>query len=140
MKHGRVVPNFINQALRGNPITVYGDGTQTRSFIYVDDLIRGLRRLIETSYHLPINLGNPTEITVLEFAERILRLTGSLSSIEFHPLPQDDPRVRRPDISRARHVLNWQPVVSLEEGLNKTIQYFKHRLSNDTPPAYQEAL
>ena len=139
MNDGRVVPNFICQALNGEPLTVYGDGKQTRSFIYVDDLIRGLRQLIKTTYHLPINLGNPTEITVLEFAERILRLTGSPSPIEFHPLPQDDPRVRRPDISRARHVLNWQPVVSLEEGLNKTIQSFKHRLSSDTLPAYQEA-
>ncbi len=137
MNDGRVVPNFIYQALNSHPLTVYGDGKQTRSFIYVDDLIRGLRRLIQTPYHLPINLGNPNEITVLEFAQRILRLTGSPSPIESHPLPQDDPQVRRPDISKARNILNWQPAISLEEGLRKTIQYFKYRLPGDAVSSYQ---
>ena len=134
LKDGRVVPNFIYQALNREPLTVYGDGRQTRSFIYIDDLIRGLRRLIEVKYHLPINLGNPTEIRVLEFARRILLLTGSPSSIEFRPLPQDDPQVRRPDISKAREILNWQPVVSLEEGLTKTIQYVKQKFPSSAIP------
>jgi nucleoside-diphosphate-sugar epimerase len=128
MKDGRVVPNFIYQALRGEPLTVYGDGTQTRSFIYIDDLIGGLRRVIEHEYHFPINLGNPCELTVFEFAKKILELTGSTSPIQFYPLPEDDPRVREPDISKARELLGWEPRVSLDEGLFKTIEFFQQKL------------
>lgn len=127
-KDGRVVPNFITQALKGEGLTVYGQGTQTRSFLYIDDLIRGLHRLLESDYHLPVNLGNPQEMSVLNFAKKILKLTGSKSPIIFQPLPEDDPRVRRPDISKARNSLGWEPQVSLEEGLAKTMQYFKERL------------
>jgi dTDP-glucose 4,6-dehydratase len=128
MKDGRVVPNFIAQALRGEGLTVYGKGTQTRSFLYIDDLIRGLHRLLESNYHLPVNLGNPREMTVLDFAKKILELTRSLSPVIFRPLPQDDPQVRQPDISKARELLGWEPQVPLEEGLSKTIQYFKEGL------------
>ena len=128
MRDGRVVPNFITQALKGEALTAYGNGTQTRSFCYIDDLVRGIHRLLEADYHLPVNLGNPYEMTVLDFAKKIIELTGSSSSIEFHPLPQDDPQVRQPDIAKARELLGWEPQVSLEEGLKKTIQYFKERL------------
>ena len=128
MKDGRVVPNFITQAMKGEALTVYGKGTQTRSFLYIDDLIRGLHRLLETDYHLPVNLGNPHEITVLDFAKKILGLTGSKSSIVYKPLPEDDPQVRQPDISRARELLGWEPQVQLEEGLAKTVHYFSQRL------------
>ncbi len=128
MRDGRVVPNFISQALRAEPLTVYGQGTQTRSFIYVDDLVRGIRRLIETDHHLPVNLGNPQEMTVLDFAKKVLELTGSKSPIVYQPLPQDDPQVRRPDISKARELLGWEPKVSLERGLSETIQYFRARI------------
>ena len=129
MRDGRVVPNFLTQALKGAPLTVYGKGTQTRSFCYIDDLIRGLHRLLEVEYHLPINLGNPREMTVLEFAGKIVALTGSASEIVFHPLPQDDPQVRQPDISKARELLGWEPEIALEQRLEKTIQYFKERLA-----------
>ena len=128
MKDGRVVPNFITQAMKGEALTVYGKGTQTRSFLYIDDLIRGIHRLLETDYHLPVNLGNPHEITVLDFAKKILGLTGSKSSIVYKPLPEDDPQVRQPDISRARELLGWEPQVQLEEGLAKTVHYFSQRL------------
>ena len=128
MKDGRVVPNFITQALKGEGLTVYGRGTQTRSFLYIDDLIRGIHRLLESDYHLPLNLGNPQEITVLDFAKKILELTGSNSPIIYKPLPQDDPQVRQPDISKARELLGWEPMVPLEEGLARTIQYFSQRL------------
>ncbi|MEK7783247.1 MAG: UDP-glucuronic acid decarboxylase family protein [Candidatus Binatota bacterium] len=128
MKDGRVVPNFITQALRGEGLTVYGKGTQTRSFLYIDDLVRGIHRLIESDYHLPVNLGNPHEITVLEFAKKILELTGSRSPIIYKPLPEDDPQVRQPDISKARELLGWEPAVQLKEGLTKTIQFFSERL------------
>ena len=128
MQDGRVVPNFITQALKGEPFTVYGNGTQTRSFLYIDDLVRALHRLLDADYNLPVNVGNPQEMTVLEFAKKIIDLTGSPSAIAFHPLPQDDPQVRQPDISMARELLGWEPQVSLEEGLRKTIQYFKERL------------
>jgi dTDP-glucose 4,6-dehydratase len=122
---GRVVPAFLDQALRGLPITVFGDGNQTRSFCYVSDLVDGLYRLTLSNEVYPVNLGNPLELTMLEFAERIKRLTGSTSPIEFRPLPQDDPRRRRPDISKAGHVLGWRPTVSLEDGLRETVAYFK---------------
>ncbi len=122
---GRVVPAFLDQALRGAPLTVYGDGSQTRSFCYVSDMVEGLVRLLFSDEPGPINLGNPTELTVLEFAQRILELTGSESRIEFLPLPEDDPKRRRPDITKARERLGWEPQVSLEEGLRRTIAWFR---------------
>jgi dTDP-glucose 4,6-dehydratase len=128
MRDGRVVPNFITQALKNEPITVYGKGEQTRSFCYIDDLVRGLHRLLEVDHHLPVNLGNPHEMTVLEFAKKIIVLTGSTSEIVFHPLPQDDPQVRQPDIGKARQLLGWQPQVDVDEGLKRTIEYFRERL------------
>ena len=122
---GRVVPAFVDQALRGEPITIFGDGTQTRSFCYVSDLVDGLYRLLHSDERYPVNLGNPNEMTILEFAERIRRLTGSSSPIVNRPLPEDDPRQRQPDISKARQLLNWEPRVSLEEGLRLTIDHFR---------------
>lgn len=125
---GRVVPTFINQALREESLTVFGEGNQTRSFQYVDDLVEGIRRLMDVPYHQPINIGNPVEMTILEFARLILRLTGSRSEIVYRPLPQDDPRTRRPDISRARQVLGWEPRVPVEEGIRKTIDWYRSLL------------
>jgi dTDP-glucose 4,6-dehydratase len=122
---GRVVSNFIAQALRGEPLTVYGDGSQTRSFCYVDDLIDGIVRMFERGTDEPTNLGNPDEFTVRQLAERVLALTGSRSPIVERPLPVDDPRVRRPDISRARATLGWEPRVPLDEGLRRTIEYLR---------------
>jgi len=122
---GRVVPNFINQALKNKPLTVYGKGEQTRSFCYIDDLVAGLMRLMFAPIHEPVNLGNPNEFTIMQLAKTILTLTGSKSRIVFKPLPQDDPRQRQPDISRAKKLLKWGPKVSLEEGLRKTIAWFK---------------
>jgi dTDP-glucose 4,6-dehydratase len=122
---GRVVSNFIVQALKGEPLTVYGDGSQTRSFCYVNDLIEGITRLFENGDSEPTNLGNPHEFTVRELAERILALTGSRSPIVEKPLPVDDPKVRQPDIARARAALGWEPVVPLEDGLRRTIEYFR---------------
>ena len=126
---GRVVPNFIMQALRGEPLTVYGEGQQTRSFQYVDDLVTGLNQLLHANYHLPVNIGNPNEMTVLEFAKKIIELTGSTSTIVFKPLPEDDPQVRQPDISKAKELLGWEPKVNLELGLKKTIEYFRSKLT-----------
>ncbi len=125
---GRVVPNFITQALRGEALTVYGDGSQTRSFCFVDDLVEGIVRLLRSDCTQPVNLGNPHELSVREFAETIIRLTGSSSSIAFEPLPVDDPKVRQPDVSVARQILDWEPRVSLEDGLSKTIAYFQEKL------------
>lgn len=126
---GRVVSNFILQALKNEPITLYGDGSQTRSFCYVDDLVEGLLRMMGQDTEIgPINLGNPAEMTILELAEQILRLTGSASRIEYRPLPQDDPVQRQPDIARARATLDWKPVVALEDGLKETISYFRKLL------------
>jgi len=122
---GRVVSNFIIQALRGEPLTIYGDGSQTRSFCYVDDLIEGITRLFERGTPDPTNIGNPGEFTVRQLAERVLALTGSTSEIVQRPLPVDDPRVRQPDITRARQVLGWEPRVPLDEGLQRTIAYFR---------------
>ncbi len=124
---GRVVSNFIVQALRNDNITIYGDGSQTRSFQYVDDLVEGMIRMMDTSDSVigPINIGNPIEFTILELAEKILKSTGSGSKLVFKPLPADDPTQRQPDISKARDILNWQPKVELEEGLARTIEYFK---------------
>jgi dTDP-glucose 4,6-dehydratase len=128
MRDGRVVPNFITQALKGEPLTVYGQGQQTRSFQYIDDLVSGIHKLLETEHHLPVNIGNPHEMTVLEFAEKIIELTGSKSPIVYKPLPEDDPQVRQPDITKAKKLLGWEPKVKLEEGLKKTIDYFRTRL------------
>lgn len=131
---GRVISNFIVQALRGEPLTVYGDGDQTRSFCYVSDLIEGILRLLmarevsDDDIHLPTNIGNPGEFTVIELARMVIELTGSRSAIEHRPLPVDDPRVRQPDISRARRILEWEPVVSIDEGLKKTIAFFESEL------------
>jgi UDP-glucuronate decarboxylase len=124
---GRVVSNFIVQALCGEPITIFGDGRQTRSFCYVDDLVAGMMAMMETPADVigPINLGNPGEFTMLELAEMVIELTGSSSSIEFRPLPQDDPRQRRPDITKAKEALGWDVSVSLREGLARTIDYFR---------------
>lgn len=130
---GRALPNFMVQALRGEDITVYGNGTQTRSFCYVDDLIQGIKRLLDSDVTDPVNLGNPEEITVLDFAKEIIRLTGSKSRIAFYPLPQNDPKVRQPDITRARTLLGWEPRVTREEGLKRTLQYFKQKLP-EAPP------
>jgi dTDP-glucose 4,6-dehydratase len=116
---GRALPNFMRQALAGKPLTVYGDGSQTRSFCYCDDLIRGLVLLAESGEHLPVNLGNPDEMTLLALAELVITITGSASDIVFEPLPVDDPNVRRPDITRASQVLGWEPEVPLEEGLRR---------------------
>jgi len=127
---GRVVSNFIVQALKNEPITIYGDGTQTRSFCYVDDIVEGFIRLMDTEddFTGPVNLGNPVEFSMLELAEKVIELTGSKSRVTFRPLPDDDPKRRRPDISLAKEVLEWQPVVSLQEGLEKTIEYFRRVL------------
>jgi len=124
---GRVVSNFIVQALKGEPITIYGDGTQTRSFCYVDDLIDGMMRLMDSpaAFTGPVNVGNPQETTMLELADTICRLTGSASAIEFRPLPQDDPKQRRPDIGLAERALGWAPRTALEDGLKETIAYFR---------------
>jgi dTDP-glucose 4,6-dehydratase len=125
---GRVLPNFMGQALRGEPLTIYGDGKQTRSFCYVADLVEGIVRLLAADFHEPVNLGNPAEITILEFAQEILRLSGSQSKIEFRPLPQDDPRLRQPDISRARQLLGWEPRIDRHEGLRRTLAYFQEQI------------
>jgi dTDP-glucose 4,6-dehydratase len=129
---GRVLPNFMGQALRGEPLTVYGDGSQTRSFCYVEDLVEGIVRLLDTEYHEPVNLGNPSEITIQQFAEEILALVGGKSKIEYRPLPQDDPRVRQPDISRARSLLGWQPQIERHEGLKRTLAYFQRRVAQSS--------
>jgi dTDP-glucose 4,6-dehydratase len=127
---GRVLPNFMGQALRGEPLTVYGDGSQTRSFCYVDDLIEGMARLLFVDFHEPVNLGNPSEVTILEFAQEILRLSKSKSTIEYRPLPQDDPRVRQPAIDRARKLLGWEPKVDRKEGLERTLVYFQRKVES----------
>ena len=122
---GRAVPNFMAQAIRGEPLTVYGDGSQTRSLCYVSDLVRGVLAVLESGDEMPINLGNPHEVTMLELAETIIGLSGSSSKIEHRELPIDDPRQRQPDITRARTMLGWEPRVGLEEGLKKTLEYFR---------------
>jgi len=124
---GRVVPAFLDQALRGVPLTVFGDGAQTRSFCYVSDMVEGLYRLMLSAERYPVNLGNPLELTILEFAERIRELTGSRSEIVHEALPEDDPKQRRPDIAKARRLLGWEPRVGLEEGLRLTVEYFRNR-------------
>lgn len=129
LNDGRALPNFLYQALVGEPITVYGDGSQTRSFCYVSDLIEGIFRLLESGEHDPVNIGNPAEITIREFAEKVRDLVGANVPIEYHPLPQDDPKQRCPDISKARRLLNWEPKVNLEEGLKRTYEYFRDRVA-----------
>ncbi|MDP2765859.1 MAG: SDR family oxidoreductase [Candidatus Methanoperedens sp.] len=137
LNDGRVVPNFIGQALRGEDITVYGDGSQTRSFCYVSDEVEGIFRLMMSDYTLPVNIGNPEEHTILEFAEIILRMIGSGSKIVFKELPVDDPKQRRPDIGKARKILNWEPKVSLQHGLKETIKYFKDILGVVKDPVFK---
>jgi dTDP-glucose 4,6-dehydratase len=131
LNDGRVVPNFISQALRNKALTVYGDGSQTRSFCYCADLIEGIYRLMMSSTSDPVNIGNPQEMTMLQFAEAVIRATGSRSKIVFRPLPQDDPRQRQPDITRARTLLKWVPCTGLAEGLEKTIAYFRRKLPSE---------
>lgn len=121
---GRALPTFMSQALRGEDVTVFGDGSQTRSFCYVDDLVEGIYRLLLSDYHLPVNIGNPVEISLLQFAKEIIALTGSSSKIVYEPLPQDDPKQRQPDISKAKELLNWQPTIDRMEGLRRTLAYF----------------
>lgn len=125
IKDGRAIPNFMVQALTGQDLTVYGDGSQTRSFCFVSDLIDGIVRLMKSGHHDPVNIGNPIEISLLEMAEKILQVTGSKSKIVFKPLPEDDPKVRQPDITLARSLLGWEPWVNLEEGLRATLDYFR---------------
>lgn len=125
LNDGRALPAFVGQALRGEDITVFGDGSQTRSFCYVDDLVEGIYRLLMSDYVYPVNIGNPVEITIKQFAEEIIQLTGTTQKIIYKPLPQDDPKQRRPDISRAREILGWEPTVQREEGLKRTYTYFK---------------
>ncbi len=129
LNDGRVVPNFISQALSGKPITVYGDGSQTRSFCYYSDLVDGIYRLLTSEVDTPVNIGNPTEFSIMEFARKVIDLTGSASKIIYEELPVDDPKVRRPNIGKARELLGWEPKIELDEGLNKTLEYFRSRVS-----------
>jgi dTDP-glucose 4,6-dehydratase len=129
---GRVIPNFMRQAMRGEDLTVYGEGNQTRSFCYVSDEIEGILRLSKSSEHLPVNIGNPTEFTILECAERVLAVTGSKSAIRYEPLPQDDPKQRRPDISKAKSLLGWEPKIDLEAGLKMSLDYFRQAVAEGT--------
>src|SRR5579872_2999776 len=129
LNDGRALPNFVHQALTGKPLTVYGEGKQTRSFCYVSDLIDGIYKLFESNEHEPVNIGNPHEITILEFAERVRALVGTNVPIIFHPLPQDDPKQRCPDITKARRLLRWEPKVNLDQGLSVTYEYFRGKLT-----------
>jgi dTDP-glucose 4,6-dehydratase len=131
LRDGRVVPAFIGQALSETPLTIFGDGSQTRSFCYVSDLIDGIFKLAMSDFHEPVNIGNPREMTIKQFAEEIIRITGTRSTIEHKPLPEDDPKVRQPDITRAKKVLGWEPKVHFEEGIVKTIDYFREYLKSD---------
>lgn len=131
LNDGRVVPTLIRQALMGDPLTIYGDGSQTRSFCFVSDLIEGIYRLALSDEHLPVNIGNPEEFTILEFAEMIVKLTGTNSSIIHEAIPEDDPRRRKPDISKARRLLGWEPKINLEEGLSMTIDWFRNKISKN---------
>ena len=131
---GRALPTFMSQALRGDPLTVYGDGSQTRSFCYVDDLVDGIYRLLLSDETQPVNIGNPDEVTIKEFAEEIIEITGTDSSITYEELPKDDPQVRQPDISRANEILNWTPKVDREEGLRRTLDYFKKKIDATATP------
>ena len=135
IRDGRVVPNFMRQALLGEDLTVYGDGSQTRSFCYVSDEIDGFLRLAKSDEHMPVNIGNPNEFTILECAQLVLKVTGSESQIRYEPLPQDDPRQRRPDITKARQLLRWEPRIDLETGLRLSLEYFKQAVAEDTTAA-----
>jgi dTDP-glucose 4,6-dehydratase len=127
LRDGRAIPTFLGQALRGEPLTAFGDGSQTRSFGYISDLVRGIALLVDSDYHEPVNIGNPGEMSVLELARLILSLTGSRSEILFEPLPEDDPRVRQPDIALASKILGWSPEVDVRDGLERTIRDFRDR-------------
>jgi len=129
LNDGRALPNFVYQALTGTPITVYGDGQQTRSFCYVSDLIEGIYKLSQSDEHMPTNIGNPAELTIYEFAVRVLSYFPNAPKIVFEPLPEDDPKQRRPDISKARRLLGWEPKVALEQGLKLTIDFFKEQFT-----------
>jgi len=131
LNDGRVVSNFMKQALRGEDLTVYGDGNQTRSFCYVSDEVDGFLRLSKSDEHLPVNIGNPNEFTILECAKLVLKVTGSKSKICYEPLPQDDPKQRRPDITKARQLLGWEPKIDLETGLRKSLDYFKKAVGEE---------
>ena len=126
---GRAIPAFVPQALRNEPITVFGDGSQTRSFCYVDDLVEGIYRLLVSDQHAPVNIGNPSEMTIKELAQTIIEVTGSRSEISFNPLPVDDPKVRQPDIGKAKKILGWEPKVSLADGLSKTVEWFRQLMA-----------
>jgi dTDP-glucose 4,6-dehydratase len=128
---GRVVPTFVAQALRGEPITMFGDGSQTRSFCYVDDNVEGIWRLLHSSYQEPVNIGNPHELTIIEFARAVQRLVGTRVDIVQKPLPEDDPKVRKPDISRAKEILGWEPKIGFDEGMRRTIAWFRERVSRE---------
>jgi len=132
LNDGRVLPAFLSQALRGEPLSIFGDGSQTRSFCYVDDLVEGIYRLLLSDYALPVNVGNPSEITIKEFAEEICNLTGVALKVEYQPLPVDDPQKRQPDISKAKEILGWEPQVGRAEGLKKTLAYFKDKIQTPT--------
>lgn len=132
LNDGRVLPAFIGQAIRKEPLSVFGDGTQTRSFCYVDDLVEGIVRLLNSDYSGPVNIGNPEEITINQFAQEILKITQSDSPIQYHPLPVDDPKQRKPDISLAQSLLHWEPKVNREEGLRKTLQYFSQQIQDNS--------
>lgn len=125
---GRALPTFMSQALRGEDVTVFGDGSQTRSFCYVDDLVEGIYRLLLSDYHMPVNIGNPAEITLKEFAEEVVDLVGNNVKIVYEPLPKDDPKQRRPDITKAQEILGWEPKVDRKEGLKRTLEYFKQHI------------
>jgi dTDP-glucose 4,6-dehydratase len=129
LRDGRAVPAFMSQALRNEDVTIFGSGTQTRSFCYVSDLVDGILRLLDSAENDPVNIGNPHEMTIEEIARTIIRMTGSKSRIVYRPLPEDDPKVRQPDITRARTLLGWEPKVGLEEGLTKTLEYFRKKVT-----------
>jgi dTDP-glucose 4,6-dehydratase len=135
LNDGRVVPAFVSQALQNEPITVFGDGRQTRSFCFYADLIEGIYRLMMSSHAEPVNIGNPQEMTLLELASRIIHLSGSRSEIVFRPLPEDDPKVRQPDITRAKTLLGWEPRVDTDEGLKRTLEWFRMQIDRERPPA-----
>ena len=131
LNDGRVLPAFVGQALRGEDLTVFGDGSQTRAFCYVDDLIDGIYRLLHSDYEQPVNLGNPDEITILQFAEEVIKLTGTNQKIVYKDLPKDDPLVRQPDITKAKEILDWIPKITRKEGLERTYEYFKGLTQED---------
>ncbi len=137
VRDGRVIPNFMWQALRGEPLTVYGDGSQTRSFCYVSDEIEGILRLSRSDEHDPVNIGNPTEFTILECARKVIAVTDSSSEVRFEPLPQDDPKQRRPDISKAKRLLGWEPKVDLESGLRRSLEYFREAVTGESARSAQ---